>query len=58
MYDEGTEVEAFRQKAENILKEKCYLSEEEVERGLQLYRNEEDMMEIYQLILEKYEGRE
>ena len=58
VYDEGTEVEAFRQKAENILKEKCYLSEEEVERGLQLYRNEEDMMEIYQLILEKYEGRE
>lgn len=57
VYDEGNEVEAFRRKAETVLKEKCFLNEEEIRRGLQLYIEEGDMMEIYQLILERYQEK-
>lgn len=58
VYDEGAEAEVFRQKAEIILKEKCLLSEEEIERGLQLYIEEGDMMEVCEIILEHYKERQ
>lgn len=54
VYDEETEAEAFRQKAENLLRECCYLSEEEIKEGLRLYKEEEDMTAIYQLVLAYY----
>lgn len=57
VYDEGEEVEAFRQKVESILKEKCFLSEEEIRQGMQLYINNGDMMEIYQIVLERYQEK-
>lgn len=58
VYDEEEEVEVFRQKAEDVLREHCYLSEEEIEQGLMLYAEEEDMIEIYQLIIERYRKKQ
>lgn len=54
VYDEKEEVEEFRRKAAELLRECCYLSEDEIEQGCLLYENSEDMSGIYELIVNAY----
>lgn len=54
VYDEEKGVEEFRRKAMELLRDRCYLSEDEIEQGILLYENREDMSEIYQMIVTYY----